>query len=420
MSVIHLAYGEGHLAVEVPDRNSMVIQPRDHPGLPDEKVALFNALENPIAARPLCEWIQPDSKVCIVFTDITRATPNHRLIPWLMEYLAKVDPEKVVLLNSTGTHRPNTPAELEKMLTGVICRRYRVVNHDCHQRNDLVQLGIASSGSPVWLNRHLVEADVRILTGFIEPHFFAGFSGGPKAIMPGVAGLETVMGNHGARHIGHPQAVWGVTHGNPLWEEMLEVSQRPGPSFLINVTLNDQRQITGVFAGDLVQAHRAGCEYVRNNSMQKVSDLCDLVITTNSGYPLDLNLYQGVKGISAAARIVRPGGTIILAAECREGTPAGSPYDRLLRQVSCPEEIIQLLQRPGFSHAEQWQAQIQAQIQRNAKVKLYSSMPDDAVRAAHFEPIHSIEDEIASCLRLNGDKIRIGVLPQGPLTIPYL
>jgi nickel-dependent lactate racemase len=420
MSIIKLAYGQGHLAIDAPEKQTAIIQPRHQPGLANEKMAVIDMLDHPIAARPLREWIGTDTKVCVVFTDITRATPNDRLIPWLMEYLRQVDPNNVILLNSTGTHRPNTPTELEKMLTAPICHRYRVVNHDCHQREDLTQLGTTSSGAPVLLNRYLVDADVRILTGFIEPHFFAGFSGGPKAILPGVAGLETVMSNHNARLIGHPEAGWGITRGNPLWEEMMEIARRLGPSFLFNVTLNEQREITGVFAGDLELAHRAGCEFVRNNSMQRVDQLFDLVITSNSGYPLDLNLYQGIKGISAAARIVKPGGAIVLAAECREGTPPGSPFDQLLRKVKSPEEILELIQSPGFCHAEQWQAQIQAQVQRVAKVKVYSSLADEIIRAAHMEPIHSIEAEIAACIARHGEKARIAVLPQGPLTIPYL
>src|SRR5262249_25603880 len=152
-------------------------------------------------------------------------------------------------------------------------------------------------------------ADVRILTGFIEPHFFAGFSGGPKAIMPGVAGLKTVMSNHGAKNIGDPKAAFGITEGNPLLEELRDIAQRAGPNFLLNVTLNEQRAITNVFAGDLIEAHKTGIEYVRKSAMQRVKAPFDIVVTTNSGYPLDMNLYQGVKGMSAAARIVTTGGT---------------------------------------------------------------------------------------------------------------
>jgi hypothetical protein len=291
-------------------------------------------VEHPVEALPLREWLRPGARICILFTDITRATPNDRIIPWLLGYLeeAGVQREQITLLNQLGTHRPNTPEELEKMLTPAVVAGYRVINHEPENHAACVALGQTRTGTPAWINREAVEADVRIVTGFIEPHFFAGFSGGPKGIMPGVAHVETVMSNHGVHNIGDPRATFGICEGNPLWEELRDIALRAGPSFLLNVTLNDHRAMTGVFAGDLIAAHRAGREFVRSAAMQKVKEPFDVVVTTNSGYPLDMNLYQGVKGMSAAARIVAERGTIILAAECREGVPARSPLDRLLRE----------------------------------------------------------------------------------------
>ena len=267
--------------------------------------------------------------------------------------------------------------------------------------------------------RSLAEADVRIVTGFIEPHFFAGFSGGPKGIMPGVAALETVMSNHGARHIGDPRAAFGITEGNPLWEEMRDIALRVGASFLVNVALNERREITGIFAGDLLAAHRAGIEFVRASAMQKVDAPFDIVLTTNSGYPLDMNLYQAVKGMAAAARIVKDGGAIVLAAECAEGVPGGSPHDRLLRSAANGEELLARLAQPGFIHAEQWQSQIQALIQRRAEIHIHSTLPDETIRAAHLLPCRNIAALIAQ-KRAANPHARIAVLPQGPLTIPYL
>jgi nickel-dependent lactate racemase len=378
------------------------------------------ALAQPIGAPPLREWLEPGHRVCILFTDITRATPNERLVPWLLEHLRDVPREQITLVNQLGTHRPNTRAELERLLTPAVVRDYRVVNHEPENPAALVQVGVTRDGTPALLNRTVVEADVRIVTGFIEPHFFAGFSGGVKGLMPGVAGLRTVMSNHGVRNIGDPNATFGVTGGNPLWEELRDIARRAGPSFLLNVTLNEARQITGVFAGDLVAAHQAGCEFVRRSAMQKFDAPFDVVLTTNSGYPLDQNLYQGVKGLSAGARVVKPGGTLILAAECREGLPAGSPMDQLLRSASGPEEILARLATPGFVRPEQWQAQILALIQRRARVLVYSSLPDEIIRAAHLTPCHDLAATVAEALRAHGDRARLAVLPQGPLTIPYL
>ncbi len=417
---INLAYGQGHLPVELPDQRTTVIEPAQTPGLADERAAVIAALEQPIGARPLREWIKPGDRICIGFTDITRATPNDRLIPWLLSHLSHVPREQITLLNSLGTHRPNTRAELEKLLTPAVVRDYRVINHEPENPEAMVAFGTTRDGTPALINRHLAEADVRIVTGFIEPHFFAGFSGGPKGIMPGLAGLETVMSNHGEKNIGNPKATFGVTEGNPIWEEMRDIALRVGPSFLLNVTLNEQREITGVFAGDLLAAHKVGFEFVRRSAMQRVKAPFEIVVTTNSGYPLDQNLYQGVKGMSAGARIIQPGGTLILACECREGVPAKSPLDQLLRSAASPEEILALLATPGFVRPEQWQAQIQALIQRKARVLIHSALPDEIIRAAHLTPCHDIGAAVNERLAQLGPEARVAVLPQGPLTIPYL
>lgn len=418
--IVDLAYGQGRLPVEFPDGRTTVITPSHVEGLPDEKGAVLRALDEPIGSEPLARLAKSTDRICIIFTDITRATPNDRIIPWLLERLAHVPASRITLLNSTGTHRPNTDAELRRLLTSAVVDRYQVINHECEKAEDLVQVGVTNTGKPAWLNRHVMEADLRIVTGFIEPHFFAGFSGGPKGIMPGCAGLETVMSNHGAANIGDPRATFGVTEGNPLWEELRDIALRVGRSFLLNVTLNEERRITGVFAGDLVEAHRVGYEFVRRSAMQRVSEPFEIVVTTNSGYPLDLNLYQGVKGASAAARIVKDGGLIILACECREGVPAGSPLDRLLRSAAGPEEILAMLATPGFVRAEQWQAQIQSLIQRRAELMVCSSLSEDVVRAAHLAPCRDIGGTVRERLAKLNATARIAVLPQGPLTIPYL
>ena len=418
---VSLAYGHGHLDIELPDERTTVIEPAHATGLKDERGSVIAALEKPIGARALRDWIRPDSRICIAFTDITRATPNDRLIPWLLEFLAPLVPrENITLLNQLGTHRPNTRAELEKMLTPEVVAKYRVLNHEPENEAALKQFGTTRDGTPALINRHLADADVRIITGFIEPHFFAGFSGGVKGIMPGCAGLRTVMSNHGFDNISSPKATFGINQGNPLWEELRDIALRVGPSFLCNVTLNERRAITGVFAGDLIQAHQAGTEFVRGSAMQRVKAPFDVVVTTNSGYPLDMNLYQGVKGLSAGARIVAEGGLLILAAKCSEGVPAKSPFDQLLRSVATPEELLTRLASPGFIRPEQWQAQIQALIQRRAEVRVYSALSAETLAACHLQPCRDIGAEVRSRLAQLGPEARVAVLPQGPLTIPYL
>lgn len=417
---VDLAYGQGQLQLDLPDGRTTVIAPSHNPGLPDEKAAVMGALRNPIGTKPLREWIKPTDKICIAFTDITRATPNERIIPWLLEYLREFPRENITLLNQLGTHRPNTKTELEKLLTPEVVANYSVINHEPENPAALKQFGTTRDGTPALINKVLAEADVRIITGFIEPHFFAGFSGGIKGIMPGCAGLETVMSNHGEKNIGDPKSTFGITEGNPLWEELREIALRVGESFLLNVTLNEQREITGVFAGDILQAHKVGFEFVRKSAMQRVKAPFEIVVTTNSGYPLDLNLYQGVKGMSAGARILQENGLLILACECREGVPENSHLDKLLRSASSPEEILTMLSTPGFVRPEQWQAQIQALIQRRAEVLLYSSLSDEVVRRCFLTPCHDIEKAVHERLQRLGPEARVAVLPQGPLTIPYL
>ena len=416
---VNLAYGSGHLPIEVPDDRTTVIEPAHIDGLADEKVALLGALQNPIGSQALLERISADTKICIAFTDITRATPNDRIIPWLLEHLGGRG-DNITLLNQLGTHRPNTREELETLLTPEVVANYRVLNHEPENPDALVQVGTTADGTPALLNRHIVEADLRIVTGFIEPHFFAGFSGGVKGIMPGCAGLETVMSNHGAKNIGDPRATFGVTDGNPLWEELRDIALKTGPSFVLNVTLNEQRDITNVFACDILEAHRAGCAFVKRSAMQPVEQPFDIVVTTNSGYPLDLNLYQGVKGMSAGARVLKEGGTLILAAECREGVPGGSPLDELLRSAGSTEEILAKLSTPGFVRPEQWQAQIQALVQRKAEVLVHSLLDEKTVEACHLKSCPDISAEVARRLNAEGPETRLAVLPQGPLTIPYL
>lgn len=417
---ISLSYGETGLVVDLPDHRTTVIEPAHAEGLADERASVLAALRRPVSATPLAELARGAKRACVVFTDITRATPNERLIPWILEELRGIPRDRITLLNSTGSHRPNTPAELEKMLGADVVRDYRVLNHESEKAADLVQLGTTRGGAPALYNRHLVEADLRVVTGFIEPHFFAGFSGGPKGIVPGCAGLATIIANHGWSNIADPKAAFGITTENPLWDELRELALRPGPSFLVNVALNAQRRITGVFAGDLEKAHREGCEFVRRTAMRAVPKPFDIVVTTNSGYPLDMNLYQGVKGMSAGARILREGGTLILAAECREGMPEGSPCDRLLRSAPSPAAVLEKIRTAPKPYPEQWQAQIQCLIQQRAEVLLHSRMSDEATRAAHLTPCRDIAATVRERLAKAGPSARVAVLPQGPLTIPYL
>jgi nickel-dependent lactate racemase len=419
---VKLAYGRTGLALQLDDPVDVVSTPFV-PGLPDEAAALREALRHPIQSAPLAEKVKPGDRVVIAHSDLTRATPNDRILPVVLAELeaAGVRREDITLLNALGTHRQQTEAELRQMLGDALVDGYRCLQHNAFDDDNLVSLGRTSFGHPVRVNRLFLEAEARIVTGFIEPHFFAGFSGGPKGVLPALAGAESVLTNHGRAMIAHPNATWGVTQGNPLWEEMREVALRANPTFLLNVALNARREITGVFAGDLLAAHAAGCAFVRRTAMVPVAAPYDIVVTTNSGYPLDQNLYQSVKGMSAASRIVRPGGTIVMAAACEDGLPNHGCYAELLRQGGSPQGVLDLLAQPGFSQQDQWQVQIQALIQLRAEVLVHSDgVTDEQVRAALFTPCRDVGQAVAERRRRLGAGARVCVMPEGPQTIAYL
>lgn len=427
---IQLAYGKQGLAVSLPDdANVTVIEPQFAPGLPDAAGAVAAALRHPLGAPPLAERVRPTDRVGIVFSDLTRATPHGLLLPAVLAELAHIPREQIVLCCALGTHRPNSEEELRSMfatagspeMAETLLRDYRIVQNDAFDSSTQQRLGVTSRGHDIWLNREIAACDVKVLTGFIEPHFFAGFSGGGKALMPGMAGLRTVLGNHDAGMIANPNATWGVTHGNPIWEEVMEVAECAGGVFLLNVTLNKYKELTGVFAGDLRQAHAAGCALAQRTAMAAVPQPFDIVITTNSGYPLDLNLYQAVKGMSAAAKVVKPGGVIICAAECWDGIPDHGLYGRLLAEAGNPQQLLDRIMTPGFLQQDQWQAQIQAQVQLKADIYLYADyLSDEQIRTAMLLPCRNIEATVAELRRRYGDQASICVLPEGPQTIPYI
>jgi lactate racemase len=416
---VSLAYGRGRLAAEVPD-DAVIIRPEELAGLPDERAAFTAAMRAPIGSPPLRDLASPSSRVAIVIADITRPSPSERMVPWIMQELANVPREQFVIINGTGSHRANTRDELIQMLGAEVVETTRIVNHTAFDDSTLTYLGTTSYGGPIWVNNDYLQADLRIVTGFIEPHFFAGFSGGPKGVIPGVAGIKTIMHLHNAQMIGDPRSTWALLEGNPVQGEIREAVAMAPPHFMVNVALNSQRAITALWAGHYIQAHEVGCQFVAQHATRPVEDIFDIVITTNSGYPLDQNLYQTVKGMSAAARIVKPGGAILSVSECSDGLPAHGNYKDLLRMRPTPADLLAMIEAPEFALYDQWQAQSQALIQRKADVYLYSALPPDTVRDAMLTPVDDIEAALRMLLERYGPGARVAVLPEGPQTVPYL
>jgi len=419
---VELAYGKTGLKIGLPDDlNIDIVEPGYIKGLADPISAIEHALLRPQDTRPLREIAGKSNTVGIVINDITRPTPYKIILPVILRQLNHIPDEQILLLNATGTHRPNTQAELKEMLGEEISSRYRIIQNDAEDRTSHQYVGTTDSGNDVWLHETYLDCDIRILTGFIEPHFFAGFSGGGKAVMPGLALLETIMKNHSAKNIDHPHATWGQTDGNPIWEEIQQAASLAPPSFLLNVTLNKDKEITGVFAGDFSKAYEQGCAAVRNGAMVTVKKAYDIVITSNSGYPLDLNLYQSIKSMSAASRIVRDGGAIIAAADCWDGIPEHGEYAGLLREAETPQSLLQSIRRQNFARQDMWQARIHALVCLKADVYFHShNLSDRQIKSAFFKPCSSIEKTVSELLNKYGRDASICILPDGTQTVPYI
>ncbi len=417
---VRLQYGSGWISVDVPAKDVVVLEPKYVEGLQDEEAAFLSAVREPIESPPLKELVGPSDRMALVVPDITRPLVTDRLLRWTIRELSHLPASNITIINGTGSHRANTSTELASMLGPDILAAFRVVNHTAHDRATMAPAGKSADGRTVLLNRAYVEADRRIVLGFIEPHFMAGFSGGYKGIFPALADIDSIMHYHRAEVIGDAHSTWGRLGGNPTQEQIRSNGSLLPVDFCINVTQNRNRRITGFFCGSVAAAHDRGCRFARETAMVECERQYPVVVTTNGGYPLDQNLYQSVKGMSAAAQIASEGGFVLAASECRDGFPAHGNFRRLLCEHDSPEAILRTIEAPGFSLYDQWEAQLLALILMKVRVGLYSDIPADEVRRAHLEPVA----DIASCLREQLGKLaldaRVAVIPEGPMTIPFL
>ena len=420
---VRLAYGRSGLEIEVPRERTTVITPVQAPALADPAAALSAALRAPVAGPPLRKLAKPGQTAAISVCDVTRAQPRREMVDAVLRDLdGIVRPEDVTILIATGTHRANTPEELRSMLGEEILSACRVINHDSRDDSSLVDLGMSGEGVVTRLCRHWLEADLRITTGFVEPHFFAGFSGGPKMVAPGLAGLDTVLTLHDASRVGDPRSTWGIIDGNPLHGDIRAIAARPEakPHFSVDVLLDREQRITHVFGGELFEMHARACATAKPIAMRATEHPFEVVVTTNSGYPLDQNLYQAVKGMSAAAQVVAQGGTILCAAECSDGIPDHGRYAELLGRGGSPAELLAQIEARPETEPDQWQVQVQAMIQRRARVMVKAGgLSKEQLSAAHFEPAPDLDAALAECLAAHRDA-RVCVLPEGPQTIPYV
>ncbi|MGD9118677.1 MAG: nickel-dependent lactate racemase [Dehalococcoidia bacterium] len=419
MTKIQLPYGHSHVDFEMPGNYShRVLNEKNVPGLPNEKGAILESLKNPLGCPALGESIKETDKVVIITTDNTRPCPDDRILPVILEVLTEIIPrDNITIIVGLGLHAPLDTGELVKKFGKNVVDEYNVINHYPAR---CVKIGETSRGVPVEINRVAVEADFRISTGFIEPHFFAGFSGGRKSIMPAISSVDAIRRNHSYRMLDHPRARAGILENNPVHEDMVEQARIARLDFIVNVILNAGGEITHVFSGAPGAAHGAGCRADEEITRVTVDDPFDITVTTNGGAPLDLDFYQACKGIDTAAQITREGGVIIMAASCYQGT-GSDEFMKLHTSYKEPEEILTRLNRDkSYAEGVSWQNQILARIQQSHRIFLLSGLDDATVRSVMMQPVHSIEDGLTGAISILGEESSIAVIPRGPLVLPAL
>jgi nickel-dependent lactate racemase len=414
----HFSFGRNGIEVSVPEGYScQVLRSRTAAGLSDSAAAIADALDHPIGCAPLSELAAGKKSAAISVCDITRPAPNRVTLPPLLKRLegAGIPRENITILIATGLHRAATADELQTILGPEIARTYRVVSHDAKALSEHRRLGATGRGTPVYIDERFMAADLHITLGFIEQHLMLGFSGGRKLIAPGLAAQETIKVIHSPRFMREPLATEGSIRGNPLHAELLEIARMARHDFMLDVALTQERAISGVFAGDPVKAHQAGVEFVETTCLETLDEPADAVITSAAGWPLDLTFYQTIKGVTAAAHVVRPGGRILIVSECAEGV--GSPeFARKLAGYAGHAEFLEAI-RTTAVEVDQWQLEKLALAGLDHELYFYAP----GVRAEQLGGLGTrlyatVEDAVAALLDGLPAGARVALVPEGPYT----
>ncbi|HEX9655639.1 MAG TPA: nickel-dependent lactate racemase [Bacteroidota bacterium] len=416
---VHLAYGKKGLDIDIPDRNLVKVMTMPAAeALADPDNAILQALQNPIESPPFSDLARRAKSACVVICDVTRPAPNKIILPHIFHALEEngIDRVNVTVLVATGLHRPSKPEELEEMVGVDIQKRYRVVDHHARIIEEQRYLGETSSNTPVYIDKEYCNADLKITTGFIEPHLMAGFSGGRKMVAPGCAGELTIKSLHSPFFLENQMCKEGSIENNPLHLELLEIAEMAGHDFIVNVAMNESGKITGVFAGHPTRAHETGINHVRHSVRSTVKEPVDIVITTSAGYPLDLTFYQAVKGMTAALPIVKKGGMLIIAAECAEGLGSSEFRDMATKFESADAFLQTILSNPVV--LDQWQLEECAKVARKADVVLVSSgIPAEYRDKLFVRSSDSVENALGQGFAKYGDIATVAVIPKGPYTL---
>jgi nickel-dependent lactate racemase len=410
-----LLFGESRISLALPD-SAMLLEMKKMEALPDPNAAVQAALEKPLESLPLRDIAKGRKNACVVISDITRPVPNQIILPPLLETLQEsgIKKDGITILIANGMHRPNTGDELEFMVGPEVKNDYRIENHYCREPDGYRQIDVID-GAPIEISKRYLDADLKILTGLIEPHFYAGYSGGRKSILPGISSFETMKFMHSYKMIDHPKVTNCVLDGNPFHQYGLRVAALARVDFIVNVVINKERKVAGVFAGHYEKAHLAGCDMVCKHSVVDLKDRADMVVTSGGGYPLDATFYQISKALICAKNMMKQGGTIVVACECREGL--GSPeFCGIMRSVCSPEEFFEGYCDPSNFVIDQWCAQNIYQVLDYAgEVYVYSPglSYDDLTKMGAIK----IEDVRKTVNRLVGKYSRVVVVPEGPYVV---
>ena len=415
---VKIPYSRTHLEIEIPKKNLIgVFESKVNEFKPEvaQEEIVCEALDNPIGSPSLEELVKNKTNMVIITSDHTRPVPSKITMPILLKYIRRSNPDiDIKILIATGFHRATTREELIDKFGEEIVENEKMIIHDSRDEDSLVKVGILPSGGELWLNKLAMETELLIAEGFIEPHFFAGFSGGRKSVLPGVAGTETVLANHCSEFIASEYARTGIIDNNPIHVDMLYGAEKANLAFILNVVINAEKDIISAFAGHSSKAHRAGCEFVLELSKVKNAN-ADIVITSNGGYPLDQNIYQSVKGMTAAEAACREGGTIIIASACNDGHGGESFYSNMAN-ACCPREVIEkVLEIPrNETLPDQWEFQILARILDKYTVILVTDMCDpQMITAMHMKHAYTLQEALDMAFDMEGRDAKIAVIPDG-------
>jgi lactate racemase len=424
MGEVTLKYSIEGLRIRLPDTPNFVgvLEPKARPPLSDPLGTVRETLRHPIRSEPLRDVARGRKNAVIVISDSTRPVPNKLLLPPILEELksAGIPHDAITILIATGIHRPNEGEELIRLVGEEIASGYRIANHFSKNNDDMVYAGKIMGEAPVYVNRLYAEADLKILTGFIEPHMWAGYSGGRKSILPGISSIQTLAFMHGPEMIAHPDVVYGKLEGNPFHEAGLQIMQQVGADFIVNVTLNSEKKVTGVYSGHPVEAHYAGVRELEPFCTAYLERPLDFVVTTNAGAPLDVNLYQTSKGIAGVAPVVKAGGEIVVASRCKEGL-GSDEFVSACEEFTTPQEWTRRALAHEFFYPDQWCAQEIFKWMTDHPIHLYSEgISENQQRRYGLEPVADIGRTVDALLARHGRDAAWAVVPDGPLLIVRL